>query len=114
MPRHAQPLRSQQLRVTIGVTRTVTVKVICVFHTTVTVSRSHSEGRTMRIHQEGVEQNSTVRPQLRKLRAQLPLAKFTRTPSPVEGLESLPVKTPSRLMQVFQVSGYVDQLPVII
>src|SRR5947199_375621 len=104
MPRHAQPLCSQLLRVTLRVTRTVTVKVIRVFHAPVTVSRSHSERRTMRIHQKGVEKNSTVRSQLRKLCPQLPLAKFTGTPGAVEGLESLPVKTPPRLIQEFEVA----------
>src|SRR5262245_61488357 len=36
--RHAQPLRSQQLRVTRRVTRTVTVTMTCVFHASVTAS----------------------------------------------------------------------------
>src|ERR1700686_4958501 len=35
---HVQPLASQQLRVTPGVTRTVTAPVICVFHASVTPS----------------------------------------------------------------------------
>src|SRR5271165_87692 len=48
MSRHAQPLCSQQLRVTRRVTRTVTVRVICVFHAPVTVSSRHSERRNMR------------------------------------------------------------------
>jgi hypothetical protein len=41
--RHVQPLRSQQLRVTIEVTRTVTTQVICVFHASVTASSHFSK-----------------------------------------------------------------------
>src|SRR5439155_975108 len=75
MSRRAQPLRSQQLRVTLRVTRTVTVKVICVFHVSVTVSRSRSERRAVRMYQKAVEKHGTVRPQLRELCSQVCLAK---------------------------------------
>ena len=69
-----------------------------------TVSRSHSERRTVRIYEKGVEEYSTVRTELRKLCSQLPLAKFPEAPGPVEGLEFLPVKTPARLVQEFKSS----------
>src|SRR5271157_3839469 len=96
MSRHAQPLCSQQLRVTTGVTRTVTPRVICVFHAPVTVPRSHSERRTVAVQEVSVEKHGTVRPKLRKLHSQLPVAKFAQTPASIEGLESVAVKTLAR------------------
>ena len=114
MSRHAQPLRSQQLRVTLGVTRTVTVKVICVFHAPVTTSRSHSERRTVRIHQKGVEKHGTVRPQPRELCSQLPVSKFAEAPGTVEDLESISVKTPARLIQEFEIGRHRDHVLVVV
>src|SRR5215467_1583135 len=114
MPRDAQPLRSQQLRVTFQVTRTVTAKVICVFHAAVTISRSHSEGRTVRIHQKSVKEHGSVRPQLRELCSQVSLAKVAETPCPIEGLESIPVKTPASLIQEFKVRRHGDHILVVV
>src|ERR1700739_1723608 len=99
MPPNAQPHPTKKLRAPPGVTRTVTPKVICVFHAPVTVSRSHSQRRTMRIYQERLEEHSTIRPELGKLCSQLPLANFPEAPGSVQRLESLPMKTTARLIQ---------------
>src|SRR6266550_8619799 len=58
--RHAQPLCSQQLRVTPGVTRTVTGRVTCVFHAAVTATNELCHWGTVFLHQEGPEKYGPV------------------------------------------------------
>src|SRR5712671_2603228 len=53
--RCAQPLCSQQLRGTPGVTRTVTGRVTCVFHAPVTATNDLGHWGTVFLHQEGPE-----------------------------------------------------------
>src|SRR6266480_6497076 len=53
--RHAQPLCSQQLRATQGVTRTVTGRVTCVFHAPVTAAKDLCHWGTVFLHQKGPE-----------------------------------------------------------
>src|SRR5439155_13408767 len=65
--RHAQPLCSQQLRGTPGVTRTVTGRVTCVFHAPVTATIDLRHWGTVFLHQEGPEKYGPVGLVLRKL-----------------------------------------------
>src|SRR6266550_1184778 len=65
--RHAQPLCSQQLRGTPGVTRKVTGRVTCVFHAPVTAAKDLCHWGTVFLHQESPEKYGPVGLALRKL-----------------------------------------------
>src|SRR5436309_3649634 len=103
MSRHAQPLCSQQLRGTPGVTRTVTGRVTCVFHAPVTATNDLCHWGTVFLHQEGREKYGPVGLALRKLQPYVTLRDLPRVPCPIEAFESVTVKAPPRLIEEFQV-----------
>ena len=68
----------------------------------------------MRIYEIGVEIHCTVRFELGKLGSQFPVANFAKTPGPVEGLESVSVKTPPRFIQEFQIGRHGNHVLVVV
>ena len=52
--------------------------------------------------------------QLGKLGSQFPVSHFAKTPGPVEGLESVSVKTPPRFIQEFQISRHGNYVLVVV
>src|SRR5205823_2927533 len=70
--------------------------------------------RTVRTYQERLEEHSTVRPELGKLCSHVPLANSPGAPGPVQGLESLTMKTPARLIQKFKIDRHGDHILVVV
>ena len=68
----------------------------------------------MPIYEKGVEIHCTAGFELGKLGSQFPVSNFVKTPGPVEGLESVSVKTPPRLIQEFQISRHGNYVLVVV
>src|SRR5438477_13181048 len=68
----------------------------------------------MPIHEIGVEIHRTAGLELGELGSQFPVSNFAKTPGPVQGLESVSVKTPPRFIQEFQISRHGNYVLVVV
>src|SRR5260370_32560947 len=113
MPRHAQPLLSQQLPFTRRVNGTVNGVVICVFHAPFTALPLKIECRPMTSHQVGVKENGLPWPELQELRPQVLPTEFTRTPCVIQAVEPMPMEPIPCVRRKHEILGDRDHVLVV-